>query len=288
MNNVRSDIFGLPMDTIDNCHYFVVSLKKLSDFHDTNNVVVWDHQRSLDNTRARTIAQAFDAEYKNSGKINLRGSILLCKKPSDLLFPNDIYYIIDGQHRFFALKHLVNRIPNFRIRVDILYLNSEAEIEKEFRNINKSVPVPLNILEPNDVVNTCFVELQKIYKKGFKNGKCNRPCINIDDFKDEILKNNIIEEFNIKSGSELSKLIRSVNHLFGQYSNEDLFMLYDVKNNQKDKDFILRNIAKCKSGDYLFMGLYKRNVSGMWINFIKRDDIKNWLLVNMKTPEIKI
>lgn len=287
LNHIRTEIFGLPMDIIGLCGYFIVPLKNFCDFYDTNNIKVWEHQRSLDNDRAMELSNSLSDEYKRSGDIKLRGAILLCKK-HDLLFNDDVYYIIDGQHRFFAMKRIVSLVPGLKIRVDIILVDSNDQIKREFHNINKSVPVPFHYLQPSDIINTCYSELQTKFKKSFRSGTCRRPHINIDKFKDIILREEIIKIFNIKNGGELTKLFMLLHYLYDFYQRQEentgyrqLFKMCGAKINQ-DKDVVLNNIPKCKSGKYLYIGLCKEDHMIVWINFMKQDDTKEWLISNMK------
>ena len=66
--------------------------------------------------------------------------------PTPIIFGNldGKLYIIDGQHRFTAIKHLLDLYKkNFKIPVVTLIFDTKEELEKHYIIINKNRPVPL-------------------------------------------------------------------------------------------------------------------------------------------------
>jgi hypothetical protein len=258
---LKYEVFNNPIGHVGNCYYFISSLKKILKY---GLIELWEGQRSLDMKRANEMAQYFYDEYIKNKCIKLRGSILLCKK-DDLLFSNT-FYLIDGQHRYFALRHLLthNFIPDIDIRVDIIIVNNEDEIRHEFVNINKSVPVPVHYLTPNDIVNLCYSKLARDFPRAFVVGNCKRPSINADEFKDVFLKSdnpakkeeNILIKFKIDNADKLCNLILQLNKY---YQNLGLEKLQDIigRKNKSERQIVANCYEKCKKGDYLFLGLFK-------------------------------
>lgn len=252
---LKYDIFRNPIGQTGNCYHFISSLKKILKH---GLIELWEGQRSLDIERAKTMAEYFHSEYLKHKTIKLRGSILLCKK-DDLLFSN-IFYLIDGQHRYYALKSLLesNLIPDIEIRIDIIVVKDEDEIRQEFININKSVPVPIHYLTPNDIVNLCFNNLRNKFPKAFSEGKCNRPAINSDQFKDAFLEDDsqLLNKLKVDDADKLYKIVMKLNDHYKKMGVEKLQEMLGRKN-KAERQTIANCYEKCKKGDYLFLGLFK-------------------------------
>jgi hypothetical protein len=255
-NIIDYSTFGPPTGNIGPCQYFTSSLFKVM-----NNVeiITWDKQRSLDQDRVNEMGKFFREEYIKFGYIRLRGTIILCKK-IDLMFPDNKYYLIDGQHRYHSLFRLLQNelIPDIKIRFDILLVKSDEEIRDEFVNINKSVPVPMHYLTPCDIINLCCDRLKSEFPYAFKQGKCNRPSIDIDKFKDTLMSKeyNIIENFGIATADELYKIICRLNDHYKSLGLEQMQTLIGRKNKNEHK-FIKNNFHKCERGEFLCYGLFK-------------------------------
>jgi hypothetical protein len=250
------NIFGKPTGNMGMCQYFTSSLYQVVS---NTNIVPWELQRSLDQNRVNEIGNYFLEEYRKYGHVRLRGTIILCKK-IELMGPNNTYYLIDGQHRYYSLAKLVQEklIPDIHVRFDILLVRSEEEIREEFNNINKSVPVPVHYLTPCDIINLCCERLKREYPYAFKQGKCNRPSIDIDKFKDTLMNDDykIIENFGIGCSDELYEVLIKLNTYYNSLGLEAMQDLIGRKN-KRERDFVKNNYHKCVRGEFLCFGLFK-------------------------------
>ena len=257
--NIDTEVFGNPTGNIGDCYYFISSLRKMMAF---KGISLWDGQRSLDKSRVEEIKNCLMVEYRNSGQIKLRGAIILCHPKQDLFGGknrDDLYYIIDGQHRLSSLYSLISGSDvNFdiKIRVDIIMVSDQNQIRNEFVNINKSVPVPEHYLIPSDIINGCCHIITQRFPKSLSNGKCKRPSINIDKFKDALLQNDIINKFEVTTGAELFNIIIKLNDY---YKNTGIEKMQDylARRNKAERGIVFRCFKKCEIGDYLFLGLFK-------------------------------
>lgn len=82
---------------------------------------------------------------------------------------------------------------DFPVILQIIRVRDEEEIHREFVNINKSVPVPVNILNPDKIVSLAMNLLTAKYELGFSEcEKMTRPRIPIDKFKDYLMENGVV------------------------------------------------------------------------------------------------
>ena len=128
-------------------------------------------------------------------------------------------YIIDGQHRFTAIKHLLDLYKkNFKIPVVTLIFNTKEELEKHYIIINKNRPVPLpkNI---NDWTNFGrFVEDYIIlnFRDFFSKSENPRvPNFNKDNLIKYINQNKISQQIN-KDYEAFVRCLRGLNDYYLQ------------------------------------------------------------------------
>lgn len=248
--------FGKLLCIIGNQSSYIVSSVDLNK----KGIRIWDGQRSLDGQRMKELMNYQEEKYKKDGYFCFRGSLLLCRDDAS----GDIW-LIDGQHRYVAILGLVDKeiYPAFDVRVDILNVKSTAEILKEFQDINRSIPVPINILNPNEVVNVATRLLEKKFIKAFSKGKTNRPRINIDDFKSALIKENIVENFKINE----HQLFDGICKLHDDYlrTPETILISRLAQNNKSEQGIVKNLLVKCSTGEFLCIGLFKSGNLN-WIN----------------------
>jgi len=245
--------FGRLLCTIGNQASYVISSEKL----DSLSILIWDGQRSLDGSRIKDLIDFQKETYKLNKYFSFRGSLLICRAPSKIL------WLIDGQHRFVAMKALIDseQYPPFDIRIDILNVSSDSEIRKEFQDINKSVPVPLNFLEPNEVINVAVRMLGKKFPKAFADNKTNRPRINVNDFKSHLIQEKIVSNYKLNE-HQLYDAICKFNDDLARKPEAEIITL--IARNNKAEQLTVKNCrAKCATGEYLYIGMFKDT---SWIN----------------------
>lgn len=129
-----------------------------------------------------------------------------------------VFYCIDGQHRFHAIRSLIQAAPltDFEVVIEIMETPCLDEAEDLFQLVNMSKPLPSFLLQPSSVTlepaSTITKNprqgaqqlrdyLRKEYKAyGSKSEKPQRPNINVDAFVDAVYKRyplgeNVIEWF---------------------------------------------------------------------------------------------
>jgi len=234
--------------------------------------VIFKGQRPFDEKRINDIVDYQLLNIQKYGEPIFTGNIIFC-------YLNNVYHLIDGQHRYFSAKKLFELTGiNFEFSVDIIKVLNEFEMQNEFVVVNKCVPVPLIFLEPDEIINHAIDSLYTQFPKNFTQGN-SRPKININIFKSslkEYLKDNNIDLCNnlhISTPEDLKNKILKLNTvLIGKghsyihkktHKNSNTKIAIDEKN--KIKEWFLQ-ILISKENNMMF-GIYK---SSMYITFWKR------------------
>jgi len=142
VNEPKEEGFGEVLFMNGNQKTCLISARELCG----KNIRIYGNQR-LNETQVKELVMFQKEKFLKCGQFIFRGSILLCKDPSEKIF-----WLIDGQHTFEVVKSLLteNDIQDFNIRVDIINVATNDEIKEEFQDINKSIPVP-----PHYFTQTC-------------------------------------------------------------------------------------------------------------------------------------
>lgn len=100
-----------------------------------------DFQRIINKYHLETIIKKYEQSYFETKLINYYGAIILCEY-------NGVRYLIDGQHRFFALKHMFEKYNiDISIMLQILPCKTNKEMKEHFKNINSNLELPDYLLE---------------------------------------------------------------------------------------------------------------------------------------------
>ena len=136
-----------------------------------------DIQRHVDNDHVQDIINFQLAEVENKRPFCFIGDIILAKS-------SNIYFIIDGQHRYCAIRQLYLHCPSHIISLTIL---ENIDYQRVFEIINKSRPVPEYIikttleLSKRSLLEEFRMEFCKEFKPYIsKSDNPKRPNINID------------------------------------------------------------------------------------------------------------
>src|SRR5579875_1253974 len=172
---------------------------------------------------------------------------------------NGKYYLVDGQHRYKAVKKYMENIGSeFEVNVLYCHVNSKKEIFNTFQNLNKCEPMPQHNIDNN-------VDKYREYKLLLKNndfpiknvilGKINRdvrPVLSADQFVEAIYKRfdfDSIEKFKdfvLKLNDEIKNIIDSNN-----FNKEIMIKKYEISDHMIDKAKNINNyIGLIKHKDY--------------------------------------
>jgi hypothetical protein len=226
-------------------------------------VRMYEGQRALVDSRVKELVAHQVAYYEAHKTYAFRGAILMCRTQD-----SETLWIIDGQHRYVTILSLVDEgVPDFYVRFDLLVVGSTAEILREFQDINRSVPVPICYLNPNDVVNAASRLIEAKFPKCFGKGKVSRPKMDVESFKSHLIKANVATIHNLDQHKLFNSICR-LNDYYKSISDADLLDRLGRKNKQ-ERLTLESCLAKCRTGDYLFMGLFKSDNSE-WMNQLEK------------------
>ena len=239
-----------------NENHYIIKVQITDFLNNNSNIKNWKYNRPPDLIRCVDIAKY----------------IYLSKKPIDSMFYlffnniNSSFEIIDGIHRYTALKHIKQEnsktldfitpgdlgnnndaswLYQQYIILNIRFNSLEEELIGAFKNLNKSNPVPElyfrdEVKERKEVIENIVKIWQTKYKSHFSSSiKPNIPNINRDRFID--LLDKLYDKYDIKS--ETQYVLEDALENMNQY----------IKNNipKKLSELIIK---KCnETGCYLFL-----------------------------------
>ena len=244
---------------------FLVNVQKLLHLQKIGSLKFYDKQRIINDRRVQEIISFQNMQIRKYGEPKIRGTIVFCQLSPDLITFDPIkkrpWFIIDGQHRLKALFQMVSNkiIDDAQILIELVEVNNKEEMFKEFQEINFSVPVPLHYLSPNELIDRGTNLLISKYCNAFSE-KGIRPKISIDNFKNTLIDQNIIQTHNIKTPEDLVDIIEKINSYYGKIDKEKMCDLVG-KNNKKERSTVEHCYCKCKEDPtkYLFIGIFKHN-----------------------------
>tara|TARA_B110000208_G_scaffold132948_1_gene161023 strand:- start:177 stop:953 length:777 start_codon:yes stop_codon:yes gene_type:complete len=166
----------------------------------------WGPNRKLDNLHLNRILGRIELKVKKNKNLNLPGIFAVGYDTE-----NDIFVLIDGQHRKTILFNLHKRY-DFNCNVNIeLYLGDDIYFKEIFEELNYSKPVDTNKLYLDK-----FLEIKEFFNDKFYNGcrnilrkKTRRPFINEDKLWEELVESSIFMNIHLK---KLKKEIININN----------------------------------------------------------------------------
>lgn len=231
-------------------HFSLMKMRK--------KIKIYDKQRSLDESRVDEIKKHFIKGILKDGDPKIRGAVTICCVKTS---PNE-YVLIDGQHRYEALCKIIDDgiVEDCNLMFQMVVVQDINEIHDEFRNINKNVPVPVHYIDINNAINDTTSKIMKSYPKSLnKNTLCKRPSININTFKDTLIKSNVTNHISFLNidvsnvSDHIFKKLCEYSRLLGE-KGVDFFV--SRVNSKKQKETTKNIYEKCSNGEYLFMGIY--------------------------------
>lgn len=231
----------------------IIDSKEFIDFFSNkenliDGEIVGEIQRNIDKEHLEEMIK-YQEDYKKKHNIyNFCTPIILC----DL---NSKYSIIDGQHRFECIKHLLEKYKeNFNIILIVIKIDKIEEYDEYFNTINQNKPVHIfkNIEDWKKVMKKVEKYLINNYKDYIKNTENPiQPHFNMDKLKKYIDENDIIKKINLNY-DELINEIEELNKFYRLYWKEQI----RDKKYIKDVGKIVERIEK-KNGNVLYLGIYK-------------------------------
>jgi hypothetical protein len=227
----------------DKYHLKKVTFEHLIELFDDKVIVIPEFQRLVDHTKVDNLKEKFKTDHNY---------FLFCTAPLQLCKLTTInincYFLIDGQHRFFAIKDLYEELKeNNHIQINIFNSDSIDEIYEIYLKFNIDNP---NIFSKNDLIKyenkMKYIGLRDIfntkYKKNFKNN--DDHIYSIEEYIKILENENYLDYFDsIEEGEKY--ILNNNDNFYDKYykKNEDIKIYYKIEQDliKEKKVFTLRN-----------------------------------------------
>jgi len=200
LSNYNSDIIS---KYIDQSKIFDFNSKSIFCYYlwsGINDLDRWELNRKVNSDHVKKIYKEMINDYEKKGNFIFYESIHLAIKK------NNIFYVIDGQHRLLACDKIYkkNKYPIQQIPCILWFPESEEEFIEIFDKINSRTPLDKTKLF-NFKIKNIIEWMEKTYGKNDSIWGKLRPKINKDLFVDKMRQNDIIHKL------ETDEIITKIN-----------------------------------------------------------------------------
>ena len=209
-------------------------------------------QRIRDDDKVDEIVEYQKQQLKMAGYCEFHGVINIhyCEN-------NDRYFLVDGQHRYEALRKLSNT-NNIELFVEIEKVDTMENLINNYNIINKNTPLPEF---PESIDKNIPEEVAQFFRSKYpdmwsKNSRARRPHIYFNYFQEAL--GFLTEKLDIKSAEELKVIVETKNSELSAWS---------IDNYPDSKDITDAMINKSLK-EHFFLGLYKhesQDYSYQWV-----------------------
>jgi hypothetical protein len=203
------------------------------------DILIPNEQRIRDDNKVDEIVEYNLTHLKEKGYCNFMGCINIhfCEE-------NNNMYLVDGQHRYEAIRKIKQ---NIKIVFELVTVPTMNELKINYKIINKNTPLPEF---PEMIDKNIPEEVAKYFKRNYpdiwsKNSRARRPHIYFNYFQEAL--GIIVEELNIKNKDDLLQLIVKRN---------DELSSWKLDNYPDNKNITTSMIDKCVEHK-IYLGLYK-------------------------------
>lgn len=231
------------------------------------NIVIPEFQRIVDGNKVDEIIDFQLKHNREKGYFCFLGNLTFCNY-------NSQYYLIDGQHRYFALKKLYDKYShNNKINIQIINISTSTDIKLYYSIVNKNTELPeieFDKIDKNLLQEVCEYFKQKYTKAWSSSTKSHRPFINYNLFQEACQY--LINELEIKEPTELIDILTNYNYLL---STRPL----DIRSSRNKKVNMTKIYDKAKELNF-FLGFQER---------VNKDYHFQWVteIIDLKKPKIK-
>jgi len=220
---------------------------KISELINEYCIIVPEIQRIIDISKVNEIIEYQLRELKEKNRTNFLGVL-------SLNHLEEKYYLIDGQHRYRALKKMYEDYSHdIEIFAEIIDIESKVELKNNYIILNKNTQLPelLEIDSDKSILKESMDYFQEKYPEVWSNKSVRgyRPFINFNYFQETI--DYLINELKIIDSKNLIKYIEDKNDYFKTW-NRDRFS--GITETQYEK------AVKWK----FYLGLYSYSSNDKW------------------------
>ena len=198
--------------SINNRYIGVIASSKLMTFP----IEIPNIQRIRDGDKVSEIVAYQQGKLKQTGSCNFIGSINIhyCAENQDL-------YLVDGQHRFEAIKQISHTI-SIPVCVEIVKVSTLQELKENYNMINKNTPLPEF---PETIDKTIPERVANYYKQRYpniwsKSTRANRPNIYFNYFQEAL--GVLVNRMEIKTAQELQIILDEHNEKLSKVMRADV------------------------------------------------------------------
>ena len=193
-----------------------------------NKIIIPYNQRICDEDKIDEIVSYQEDHKKRNGFYNFLGVINFhfCEEDSN-------YYLVDGQHRYGALKKLSEKFEDFEISLEIIKIKKKDELFENYNLINKNTPLP----ELNENINMIthkiiFLHFEKLFKKVWTlSTRPKRPNLNKNHFQEAL--SYLIEKLEHKDHNYYIKIITEHNNRVSKWNIDRIGNMKNLKDPNK-------------------------------------------------------
>ena len=221
-----------------------------SELYDSTPVIIPDIQRIIDNDKIKSIVTYQKDYYIKYGIFNFFGVITICKY-------DDKNYLIDGQHRYCAMKKLYEEYnkKNESCNIEIIHVSTLDEVNEYYTIINKNTPLPSCTFtkEEKSLMNEVCKHFQIKYPNIWsKNMRCRRPNIFFNSFQESV--NFICKNINIQEPREIILILENKNKSYAHFDKSHFKNVTDaMMNKAHEHKFYLGLFAFDLNEEYGYM-----------------------------------
>lgn len=198
--------------SINNRYIGVIASSKLMTFP----IEIPNIQRIRDDDKVSEIVAYQQGKLRQTGACNFIGSINIhyCAENQDL-------YLVDGQHRFEAIKRISQTI-SIPVCVEIVKVDTIQELKENYNMINKNTPLPEF---PETIDKTIPERVANYYKARYpniwsKSTRANRPNIYFNYFQEAL--GVLVDRMEIQTAQELQTILDEHNDKLSRVMRADV------------------------------------------------------------------
>ena len=200
-----------------------------------------DIQRGIIEESVKNIYDFQNNYFVTNGEYCLNGTI-------SIAIMNNVYYLIDGQHRVEALKLLRKAYPERIIALNIDYFYT-SDIDAVYKFVNTNIPNAITTLgiDIYKIINDIEKFLVANFKQYLKTSKDpHKPSFNIQSLKTYIIENKIVDSF---TSRQFIDEIIALNTFYSTLSAEN-YKEFGVEKIYETLEIIRQNTNKFYLGIY--------------------------------------
>lgn len=214
----------------------------------SHNPIIPNYQRIIDVNKVKDIVDYQLNHIKKHGYHNFLGTINI-----HYLIPKKEFYLVDGQHRYEAIKRLYNNhSQDISCYVEFVHVHDSEKLRENFNLLNKNTPLPeLDFMLDKDAVEKTALHYQQLYPNLWsKTNRAKRPQIYFNYFQEAV--GYIANELTIDNYNTLIEIIDKKNNDISKWN----FSVYKDSAHARDFKDIKEHMYKNAQNQGFYLGLF--------------------------------